>query len=192
MQLRRTTHPAPSGFSLMELVIVVILLGFLGIIGAKMITNSVFTTQMISSGHLAYSTARYAMERMAREIRETQATVDVTGTNVPTFNSWSASSLEFVQTGLSTTSTQTVRFDYANPTLSMKSYQTGTTAPNGTALAKDITQFSFLYLKADGTTTANPLSDPLSSVRFVRISMTVAPATAPAQTLVTDVALRNP
>ena len=60
------------GFTLMEIIISVVLLGILGVVGTTMISSSFYTTRVMSTGHLAYSAARYALERMAREIREVQ------------------------------------------------------------------------------------------------------------------------
>lgn len=157
----------------MEIVISIVLLGILGMVGTTMLTGSFSTTQIISTQHLAYSEARYAMERMAREIREIQ-------NKSATISTMTSQELRFIRTGLTGTTSE-VRFQYSSRTLSM-SYP-----PAGSAtLARDITSFAFTYLDANQAPTLIP-----DNVRFVGISLTVTPSGAKALSLATRVSLRN-
>ena len=165
-----------SGFTLMEITIGVVLLGLLGVVGSTMKSGSFNTTRVISTEHLAYSSARYAMERMAREIREMQYD---TATSTLSLSVMTASQLSFVKTGMAGTSN--VTFQYTSPTLSM-AYPPAASA----VLARDISAFSFTYLDENRAVTALP-----NSVRHVRIALTTAPAGAQALSLVTQVNLRN-
>jgi prepilin-type N-terminal cleavage/methylation domain-containing protein len=164
------------GFTLMEVTVSVVLLGILSVVGTTMISSSFYTTRVISTQHLAYSAARYAMERMSREIREMEYN---TATSTLSLSSMTSTQLSFVKTGMAGTSN--VTFQYTAPTLSM-SYP-----PNASAtLATNISSFSFTYLDADRLVTAIP-----NDVRFVRIAMTTSPSGAQALSLVTQINLRN-
>ncbi len=168
--------PKQQGFSLLEIVLSIVLLGILGVAGSNMVASSFFTTQVISNEHLANATSRYAMERMAHDIREISydSATDTLGITAMT-----ASQLSFTKSGLGGTLTG-VGFTHANPSLGM------TVAGSTAVLATDITAFSFSYLDANGVATAIP-----NAVRFVRITLTASPAQAQAITLTTQVRLRN-
>lgn len=188
MKRRHALHPDSSGFSLIELVIAIVILGLLGITGGKMISNSVYTTQMITQNHLAYSKARFAMNRISSDIREIQFI-----NNAPNFTStWQSppvSSIAFVKTNLSDSvqPTTTVSFSYSGSTLTMQ-LDSGTAA----ILVDDLSNFSLSFLQYDDTSpTGTKPADSWLTTRFVVISMTIAPVDAPAQTLVNTVALRN-
>jgi prepilin-type N-terminal cleavage/methylation domain-containing protein len=165
-----------QGFTLMELVISVVLLGILSVVGANMIAGSFFTTRVISNEHLANAMARYAMERMAREIREISYDTS-TGTLGVTV--MQPSQLGFNKSGLGGTVTA-ISFSHTSPTLTMSM------AGNTTPLATDITAFGLTYLDANEAITAMP-----GAVRHVRITLTASPAQAQPITLVTQVRLRN-
>lgn len=70
--MRSTCHSSSnqSGFTLIEVVLTVALLGILSIAGVNMISGSVLTNQLIGNERLFFSAERYAIERMSREIRE--------------------------------------------------------------------------------------------------------------------------
>ena len=167
--------PRQHGFSLMEITIGMVLLGILSVVGSTMIASSFFTTRIISTEHLAYSSARYAMERMGRELREIQYDT-VSGT--VSISTMTATQLAFTKSGL--TQAVNVGFQYAAPALTMST-------PAGVAtLASDIGSFSFSYLDVNKAATTVP-----NDVRFIRIAMTMAPAQAEALPLVTQINLRN-
>ncbi len=168
--------PQQQGFSLLEIVLSIVLLGILGVAGSNMVASSFFTTQVISNEHLANATSRYAMERMAHDIREISYD---TGTDTLGITAMTASQLSFTKSGLGGTLT-TVGFTHASPTLSMS------VAGNSAVLATSITAFSLTYLDASGVATATP-----NAVRFVRITLTASPVQAQAITLTTQVRLRN-
>ena len=160
----------------MEIIISVVLLGILGVVGTTMMSGSFYTTRVISTEHLAYSAARYAMERMAREIREMQYDA---ATNTLSLSTMTGSQLSFVKSGVSGSSN--VTFQYTSPALTMFYIPT-----DQVILARDISAFSFTYLDADRLVTTQP-----NNVRFVRIALTTSPAGAQALSLVTQVNLRN-
>ena len=169
--------PRQLGFTLLEVVISVLLLCVLSVVGGSMIAGSFYATRAIGSEHLANSTARYAMERMVREIREISYDINTTALGI---TAMSAAQLSFTKSGLSGSSTA-VSFSHTSPTLSMS------VAGSSATLASNITALAFTYLDASGTVTATP-----SAVRLVRISLTATPPQAQAITLTTQVRLRNP
>src|SRR4029078_6433120 len=59
-----------SCFSLVELVVVMVLIGFLSALGSKMIAGTMQTSYIAARNHSSGSEPRYAMERVTREIRE--------------------------------------------------------------------------------------------------------------------------
>lgn len=175
-----TTRSRQSGFTLLEIVISVMLLGILSVVGSTMISGAFYTTRIISTEHLAYSAARYALERMAREIREMHYD-PANGTL--SLSTMSRSQLSFVKSGVSGTSN--VNFQYTSPTLYM-SYPPADSA----ILARDISDFSFTYLDANRVQITDP--QLANSVRFVRIALTTSPTSAQTLSLDTQVSLRNP
>lgn len=167
-----------QGFTLMEITISLVLLGILGIAGAKMMAGSFYTTQIIGSGHLSNSTARYAMERMARDIREIQYNVSNVNNELQILT-MTPSQVSFIRSGLNNTTT-TIGFSYANPNLTM------TVGSTSATLASNITGLTFTYLDANGAGTVLP-----QSVRYVRIAFTATPTQGQSISLITQVKLRN-
>ena len=165
-----------NGFTLMEIVISLVLLGILGAVGTTMLSGSFVTTQVITNEHLAYASARYAMERMGREIREISYDTTTHDLGISTMT---ASQLSLTKSGLGGTTNVTIA--YAAPQILL------TTAAGSGVLAQDISAFALIYLDASRQPTT-----VVNDVRFVRISMTTsAPQTQPL-TLVTQVSLKNP
>lgn len=157
----------------MELTISIVLLGILAVVGTTLFTGSFYTTKVINTQHLAYSEARYAMERMAREIREIQSEPSrITRTD--------PGQMDFVKTNLNGTTTS-VSLKYASKTLSM-SYSGGTYD----TLARNVSSFTFTYLAANGSSTTD-----MNLVRFIDLALTVSSSEVQALTLTTRVRLRN-
>ena len=55
-----------AGFTLVELIIAIVLLGILGAVGSTMILDSFTTTQLSNASTASAGQARYALERLAR------------------------------------------------------------------------------------------------------------------------------
>lgn len=71
--LQNASRPAlrgPRGFTLIELVMSIVLIGLLAAVGTTMISDSFDTTFLVNASQSSTARARYAMERMEREIRE--------------------------------------------------------------------------------------------------------------------------
>lgn len=174
-------HPRlrSQGFTLIEIIISLVLLGILGITGSKMITGSFSTTQIIGNGHLSNSMARYAMERMARDIREIRYDVTNIG-NELRITGMTPSTLSFQKSGLGN-STANISYSYVKPNLTL----------NSTTLANNISNLSFTYLDANGGVLGASIGNA-QSVRSVLITLTATPTQAQSISLTTQVKLRNP
>ena len=59
------------GFTLVELVIGIVLIGILSVVSTSMIADSFTTTRIVDASQVSAAQARYALERIAREIHET-------------------------------------------------------------------------------------------------------------------------
>ena len=170
-----------SGFTLVELIIVIVLLGILAAVGSNMISDSFTTTRMVDASQASTAQARYALERLAREIREVKFTGTAFTVNyaITTMN---ATNMVFTRTINGTDVTVTISSSGGNLTLLY-------TPPGGTAstLASQVSGFALSYLDVAGTATTDT-----SLVRFVVIDLTLTDATS-GQSISqrTRVALRN-
>lgn len=165
---------AARGFSLIELIVAIVLLGFLAVTGANMLGDTMNTSYITTNNHSSGSQARYAMERMTREIREIAygATGYTIGTKTATTFSFTKDNGTVVTlTGSGTTLTL--------------QYSPGTTSTLTDQLGSGGLAFTYLD-QLGGVTTSN------EDIRFVQITMTVTNTkTGTTDSLRTRVFLRN-
>ncbi len=164
-----------SGFTLIELIISIVLIGMLAAVGSSMIADSFTTTRMVNADTASGGKARYAMERLAREIREAH-----------TISTMTPSQLVFVN---GTTPANTINISYSDTNLTLQ-YSSpaalSTLASNVTANPNNVPLLT--YYTIDGTTPTTSTSD----IRFVVINLTVKDPTSGQSTAQrTRVALRN-
>lgn len=180
-----------SGFTLVELVIALVLLGIVGAVGVTMISDSFTTTQMINADSASRAEARYAVERLAREIREVKylsagnycfISMDTTSLVIQKRNNGDTN-VDNCSTG-----TTAVAITYSGTHLTLLY-----TPPGGSAspLSSQVSAFSLTYWGLDQS--GNLISNPsAANVRLVDIALTVADATSGQQIAErTRVALRN-
>lgn len=170
MRLPALARTLQAGFSLMEIVLGLMLLGILSVVGSTMITSGFFTTMTLSDEHLAHSAARYAMERMTREIRQIQFN-PTTGVVSISSTMMGSTQLSFVKSTMSGTENVTLKFtsnaDPALGTIQMSYFLDDISPAN--VLTRNIKSFSFTYL-ADSNGT---IATSANAVRFIRIDMSV-------------------
>jgi prepilin-type N-terminal cleavage/methylation domain-containing protein len=173
------TRRAQHGFTLIELIAALVLLGIVASVGASLISDNSRTVSMVASRQTTSDRMRYAMDRMAREMREVKYD-STTGYQISTMD---ASTLVFVRTigGSDVTVTITRPNGSSNVTL-------GYSTPAVTStLINQLSGFTFQYLDIDGQATTS-----LTNVRFVVVSISVLDATS--GSLVSErmrIALRN-
>ncbi len=174
------TPPRPhsqSGVTLLEMVLVIVLLGILSVVSLNMISDSYSTTRIINNGNANTSTARYAVERLSREIR--QVAFD-TNTKLILISAADLTQMSFTKSELDVDKLVTVR-------LSGQSLMLSSPTPSSeSVLAEHVTDFSLQYFDASMST---PLS--MSQIRFVQINLKIAAPDAIPVELHSLVALRN-
>lgn len=163
------------GFTLIEMIIALVVLGLLAAVGARGLAHGVLAFSVSADSAHTLGNIRYASERMAREIREirrdpaTPAVYDIT--------TMTASSLAFTKTdGTGVTLA-------SSPPLVTLAYS----SPSGTPVLTDgVSSLAFSYYQADGTTAATGSAD-VALVEF-ELVLTHAGNSYPQRT---RVALRN-
>lgn len=164
--MRGITHyRLVRGFTLIELIMVIVLLGILAAVGSNMLSDSFTSSTMLNSGNAVEAEARYAMDRLVREIRQVQY---VTASNryaitAPTANP--ASGMVFVKNDGTTTVTISntsgkVQLGYASP------------APT---LVDQVKSFSLTFRDATGQS-ITALSDIPANTAFVDVVLNVQDA----------------
>ncbi len=155
----RVTFPFSRGFSLVEMIVTLVLVGILAVIGLPILSNSLRAYSATQEGLGTLTKLRYATERLAREIREVRR-----DPAVPTdydIAIMTAAKFQFTKTdGVEVT------LEAVPPALTLNYAPPVTPAP---ALTDQVKGFTFRYLQADGATAATSKSD----VAFVDITLTL-------------------
>jgi prepilin-type N-terminal cleavage/methylation domain-containing protein len=136
-----------GGFTLIELIIVIGILSVIGVFGSQMFLETTEIFLEARNRRDAVHEARYAIERMSREIREDiDSTADIIAFTASTFTYTdpNSASISFTKSG--------------NDLLR-----------NSDVLAGNVSDLTFTYLKADGTTASSA-----SDIWRIKILLTVA------------------
>lgn len=154
------SFPSARGFTLIEMVVTLVLVGILAAIGLSILSNSARAYSATQESLATLGKLRYATERLAREIREVRrdplapGDYDIAVMTTATF--------QFTRTdGVETT------LEAAPPRLTLR-YSTPVADPPP-ALTDQVASFAFKYFKADGVTAATSKSD----VAFVETNLTL-------------------
>lgn len=174
----RHARPAEAGgFTLIEAVMVIVLIGILAAVGAPMIANGMRLSFQTRHDLETTSQLRYATERIAREVRE----IAWAGSSY-NISTMSASQLAFVN-GNGTA----VSISRSGTAISLGYGAIGSASLTSQAAAPPAEGLRFTYRDFDGVETTSP-----AAVRFVDIAITLAnPTTGATYTQRTRVALRN-
>lgn len=160
-----------SGFTLIEIVISIVLLGVLSVVGANMISDSFSTSNFVGRETAGIGNARYALERLGREMREARTVLSSTET-----------SITFIKNNNATVS---VLIDSNKLILAVGS--------TSATLADNVNAFGLVYRDSDLSVTTTP-----SAIRYADIVLSVqsidapsaSPASGPTLTLTTRIAFR--
>jgi prepilin-type N-terminal cleavage/methylation domain-containing protein len=179
------------GFTLIELVLSIALIGVLAVVGSSMISDSFTTARFVNADNASSGQARYALERLAREIREIKYAVSGVST-CPSDNSVNnyciisktASSLQFTKTVSGTDLTITVNQSGSNLTIQYSA------SPAVTATLSDqVGSFSLSYCDINNSCALNVSN---TAIKFVVITLTVSdPTSGQSVPQRTRIALRN-
>jgi len=149
-----------EGFSLIELVMVIVILGILAAFVGPVLFNALRSYDREQSATLTQAKMRYAIERMSRELREVRRrTTDATFVDV---TSMTASSMAFFKTD----GTQVIIGAAGNQLNLAYSSLSG-------MLTDQLGSFSLAYFQQNATTVAASAA----SIAFVQISMTLSEGT---------------
>ena len=170
-----------TGFTLVELVIVIALLGILSVVGSSMLSDSFTTTYRVNESNASKAEARYVLERLAREIREAKylesgsycieqigGVATMTATRLVFDKRSNNQSLDRQSCSIDSNRV-TVNFSAPNLTLAYATPALSATLSSRVAPAG----FTLRYLGSDASTVASTGA----AVRFVEISLTLTDAT---------------
>jgi MSHA biogenesis protein MshO len=163
------------GFTLIELIISVVVIGIIAVAATPVMVKSMDAYNATLDVAITLDKLRYASERMAREIREATVGTFNMNTAAPQFTRDDyAGTINTIRGVSIVRSGEIVNFSYNNPTV--------TPTP---VLTDQATALSFAYYDADGASTPDA-----AAVRYVEINLTLA-ANGQSYTQRTRVALRN-
>src|SRR5687768_9303331 len=152
------------GFTLIELVVTIVLLGILFAMGANMVNDTMTVAWYTTQNHSSASQARYAMERMTREMREMSFSSSGSLLYDITSNLTNKTTITFVKEDGTT-----VSFTRSANNLNMT--HAGTTAVLTDQLDTSQTNpFVMAYLPQTGSTETTDKGD----VRFIQITLYMA------------------
>lgn len=187
----RVIEKKSCGFTLLELVITIVLLGLLASVGTSMLSDSFSTTYMVNASQSSQAQARYAMERLVREIREIKYnsitsqycidTIGWAGSSVLTFKKMTITGIaNLTPTDCSTEVTQVSIVGGTSLSLGGSTLLANVTSnPSNVPL--------LTYYKADGSAATDA-----GNLSVIYITLTVTnPISGNKITLVSRVALRN-
>lgn len=173
------------GFTIMELIIAIVIMGILSVVGVSMISDTFMTARIVNSDQSSGNEARYAVERLAREIREVKWVDGNPGAYSIGPMTQSATGLVFTRDIGGTDVTVTIAHSGTDLTLAYAPPNTVST------LATQVTAFSLRFL-AMAATGATSETTSAADVRFVEISVKVTDSmTGQSITERSRIALRN-
>lgn len=174
-------HSRPRGFSLLEVVLALVLLGILVVFGSNMISESVTVSKRANQESAALAQTRIAVERLLREIREISWNRTAGAYEISTLT---ANRLVFIRRVGSLATTVTIDYSPTNQQLTLLTSGVGVTSPQ--VLLSDVSSFQFIYRDGSRVVTTN-----LGQLRLIEISLTQG-LTIPPVVMRTHVGLRHP
>lgn len=143
---RALVHRRQCGFTLLEMVVVITVLGTLAAVGAQILSSGVEAFESSQNALTTLAKAQYATQRLARELRGVTYSGSSYSIAIP-----SATQISFTRSDGQTTDTVDLRFNAPNLTLAYGSVA-------GTHVLSDqVSAATFTGYQSDGVTqTSNP------------------------------------
>jgi prepilin-type N-terminal cleavage/methylation domain-containing protein len=161
------------GFSLIELVYVIVVMGLLGALLVPVVHNSLKSYDITRQEVTTLDQTRYAMERMARELRE----VRFTASQAVAFTSATATSLVFTRRAVdAVTGSEGVTLAQSGSDLTLAYTSLPAPTTGAQLLLEDVGRFALVYLDQTQTAMAissTPTPEELADVHAVRIELEV-------------------
>lgn len=165
-----------GGFTLVELIATIVVMGIMAAVGSSVISDTFTTVNIINRNQVVSSEARYAMERIAREIREMQYSG-----SAYVISSMTATNMVFTK---GDGAIVTLNNSGANLTIAYSTLS-GVTATLSNKV--DTSGFALTYRDVNNNVTASA-----SNLRYVQIQLTLKDATTGfSSTQRSRVAVRN-
>ena len=181
---------AARGFTLIELIIGMTVMGILALVGTSLITDTVKTTRIVNSASTSADQTRYAIERITRELREVKYTIGtgyviagpigLAKTTVTFTRIINGANVVVTIARVGSVAPYTVTLGYSSPAVI-------------STLASNVASFNLDFLKLDNTAASSDVSNTVSAdLHLVAVTLGIADATS-GQTISqqTRVALRN-
>lgn len=188
-------RPGNGGVTLIELVISIVLLGILAAVGATMFSESFTISSVVNANQASTAQARYALERVEREIREVKfagSAYDITDKTATKIVFGSSAHTPEVQVTICTGASPSCPGGTGVNQLTLSYTNLTSNATTSAALTDRVTNggFTLTYCEVNGTTCSNAVTN--NAISFVQIDLTVTDATS-GQIISqsTRVALRN-
>lgn len=163
----RRARQQNNGFTLLELVIVIILLSIIALASSPVIYSSINAYNRTNEAITTLDQLRYATERIAREIREVDYIVPSSGAEYYDFSTLGGSQVIFKRS-------QVQESDTASRTVTIQSSGTSVTLGysgiGSQTLATGVNGLTLTYCQTDGITCTGITT---SNVRFVDIQLTL-------------------
>ena len=173
----RSIHIKQRGFTLIEITIGIVLLGIVFVAGARMLSDSLISAQISNRMHTNSEAARYAMERLSREIRGVRY-----NNTTQSFDITTATATHMVFVKSNATASVNVDLQLSGQTLTLGYPQ----LTNNYILLDSVSALTLSYLDQNMAATQDT-----ALIRFVNINMTLNAPNTPLTTLRTLVALRG-
>jgi len=163
---RTVRAKSERGFTLIELIVVMVLIAIVAVVVARLLVSGVDTYTFVSSRKEALQSARLALQRMTREIRLVKS-----------------------PSSIYQASTDSLRFQDINDSSISFQFQGTTLYRNSDVLAANVDDVTFGYHQADGSVLSTPVTNP-SLIWKITLSMRLT-VNGQSVTLSSEVVPRN-